>query len=479
MRSRTVREGSVGLLILLGLAVASGLFLWLRGFSPGRRSYQTTIRFPSAEGMQIGAPVRYRGVTAGKISDIRVSANYAEIDVQITPATTVIPKNVTIEARQSGLVGETFIDITPNTQLPESAVAGNPLSPNCNEELIVCNGSYLQGTSSVTLTELLGSMIRFTNLFSSPEFFGELRTLTRNFSSAASGVDTLSGEVTTLSKSVRSELGTLSNSAERSAESIGAAANQIGLTASELQTLLVTNRTSLVGTLDNLNQTVIGVRTIVNSLSPVIEEGEFLANLENLSLNASEASANLRNLSEAVGTSENILLLQQTLDSARATFQNAQKITADLDELTGDPNFRQNILQLVNGLSGLVSSAEQLQQQTQLAETLTPVELALDGSESSPEAIVNKTNPVPTEELAEEPAPSESTADKSVEAPEQLPSASQPQALPRAATENSSVRTESDRTGSSNQDLLLPNNGLQEFIRQNSETQQNSQDQPR
>lgn len=460
MRSRTVREGSVGLLILLGLAVASGLFLWLRGFSPGRRSYQTTIRFPSAEGMQVGAPVRYRGVTAGKISDIRVSANYAEVDVKISPATTVIPKNVTIEAKQSGLVGETFIDITPNTQLPEAAIAGNPLSSDCNEEIIVCNGSYLQGTSSVTLTELLGSMIRFTNLFSSPEFFGELRTLTRNFASAASGVDTLSGEVTTLSKSVRSELGTLSSSAESSAESIGAAATQIGLTAGELQTLIAVNRSSLVGTLDNLNQTVLGVRTIVNSLAPVIEEGEFLANLENLSLNASEASANLRNLSEVVGTSENILLLQQTLDSARATFQNAQKITADLDELTGDPNFRQNILRLVNGLSGLVSSAEQLQEQTQLAETLSPVELALDATESLPEATANKTNQaLPSNES---PKPAESTAARNAEAPVDFPNLTpQPQASPRPLA----------RTGSA-QDLLLPNNGLRELLRE-----QNSQEQ--
>lgn len=450
MRSRTIREGSVGLLILLGLAVMSGLFLWLRGFSPGRRSYQTTIRFPSAEGMQIGAPVRYRGVTAGKISDIRVSANYAEVDVQISPATTIIPKNVTIEAQQSGLVGETFINITPNTQLPESAVAGNPLASDCNDELIVCDGSYLQGTSSVTLTQLLGSMIQFTNLFSSPEFFAELRTLTRNFASAASGVDSLSGEVTTLSKSVRSELGTLSNSAEASAESIGEAANQIGLTAVELQTLIAVNRTSLVGTLDNLNQTVTGVKTIVNSLSPVIEEGEFLANLENLSLNASEASANLRNLSEVVGTSENILLLQQTLDSARATFQNAQKITADLDELTGDPNFRQNILRLVNGLSGLVSSAEQLQEQTQLAQTLTPVELALDRAEAV-DTNTNKTRQTMHGEPANKSTESATEQPASEATPDDLPAQPQlpyPLAVPGSA-----------------QDLLLPNHGLRELTR--------------
>jgi len=66
------------------------------------------------------------------------------------------------------------------------------------------------------------------------------------------------------------------------------------------------------------------------------------------------------------------LVLQQTLDSARVTFANAQKITSDLDELTGDPEFRQNVREIVDGLSGLVSSTQQLEQQVQVAENLDP-----------------------------------------------------------------------------------------------------------
>jgi phospholipid/cholesterol/gamma-HCH transport system substrate-binding protein len=384
MRTRTVREGSIGLLILLGLAVFGGIFLWLRGLSPGRRSYEVTIRFPNAEGMQVGAPVLYRGVAAGKISAIRVNANYAEVDARISPATVIMPKDVTIEAQQSGLVGQTYIDIVPNKTLPESALTSNPLAADCNRELIVCNGSQLQGAPGATLTALLGSMIQFTNLFSSPEFFGNLQTLTKNFASAAKGVDTLSGEVTILSKSVRGEVGTLSNSAQRSANSVGIAAEQLGvtakqfgLTADQVTALITSNRSTLVSTLDNLNQTVLSVQTIAKSLEPAFAQGDFTANLQTLSANAAAASTSLRNLSEAVGTPDNLLLLQQTLDSARATFQNAQKITSDLDELTGDPSFRQNVRRLVNGLGRLVSSTQELQQQTQIARMLSPASTAL------------------------------------------------------------------------------------------------------
>ena len=59
------------------------------------------------------------------------------------------------------------------------------------------------------------------------------------------------------------------------------------------------------------------------------------------------------------------------------TFQNAQKITSDLDELTGDPSFRDSIRQLIEGLSGLVSSTQQVEQQVQVANTLDSMTVAV------------------------------------------------------------------------------------------------------
>jgi phospholipid/cholesterol/gamma-HCH transport system substrate-binding protein len=97
-------------------------------------------------------------------------------------------------------------------------------------------------------------------------------------------------------------------------------------------------------------------------------------NLENLSANAAQASANLRDATQALNTPSNLLVLQQTLDSARVTFENTQKITSDLDDITGDPALREKIKQLINGLSGLVSSTQQMQQQVQVATTLDAIQ---------------------------------------------------------------------------------------------------------
>jgi phospholipid/cholesterol/gamma-HCH transport system substrate-binding protein len=383
MRSRTIREGSVGLLVLLGLGIFGGIVLWLRGFNPSNRSYQVTLEFSEdrgladVSGIQTGATVRYRGIPVGRVLEARTTANAVEVDVEIAPATLVMPRNVTIEASQSGLIGETSIDIIPQSEVPAALLSANPLAADCDNSQIVCNGSRLEGQIGVSFRRLIDTTVQFAELFSNPQFFDEVRSLTRNSSKAAAGVTTLTSEVTTLTKSVRQELGNISAAAASSAGSVGQAAEQIGLTAAQVNGLVADNRSSLVSTLDNINQTSVQLQSVVGQLAPVIEEGNLVENLQTLSANAAEASDNIRNLTDTVGSTENVVLLQQTLDSARATFQNAQKITADLDELTGDPTFRDNLKNLVNNLSGLVSSTQQLQQQTQLAQELETVENAM------------------------------------------------------------------------------------------------------
>lgn len=427
MRSRTIREGSVGFLILLGLGLFGGLALWLRGVQLGTRSYKAVVEFASAQGLQMGTPVRYRGVSVGKVTGIKPGANGVDVTLEISPPDLVIPRDVVIEANKSGLIGEGSIDMMPRSLLSQSAVAANPLDPNC-PDVIICNNSRLQGQAGVTVDELIRSTVRFSNLYSDPELFANIKSIAQNTSLAAQGAAQLTRDLSSLSQSMKVEVGNLSQSvrgqlgdltqsvkgelgslnqsvqtelggvatdirkvsatadtstkavtqaAIASANSVSQAANQISLTASQLNALIVTNRSTLVATLNNINQTSEELRVAVNGLSPVldrVQQGQLINNLEVLAANAAQASANLRDLSSAVNNPTNLLVLQQTLDSARATFQNVQKITSDLDELTGDPAFRNNIRKLVNSLGGLLGSTQQLQQTTAVAQNLEALE---------------------------------------------------------------------------------------------------------
>lgn len=458
MRSRTVREGSVGFLILVGIGLFGGLVLWLRGVQIGNRSYKFIVEFSSAQGMQIGTPVRYRGVSVGKVTALKPSPNGVDVLLEISPGNLVMPRDVAIEANKSGLIGEASIDITPNSILAESLITANPLSADCPAE-IICKDSRLKGQTGVSLDELIRSTVRLTNLYTDPALFNNIKSISENTANTAKGaakltqdlssltqsakgeIKTLSqsvkGDVNNLSQSVKGELGSLNQSmkgeisslnqsvkgeisgvaadvskvaktadsstkavsaaAINSANSVTKAANQITLTANELNSLVTTNRSTLVSTLNNLNQASQEMRITVSSLSPTINrinQGQLLNNLEVLSANAAQAAANLRDLSGNVNNPATFLLLQQTLDSARAALQNVHKITADVDEITGDPAFRNNIRKLLNGLGGLFSSTEQLQQQVKVAQTLAPLSSQLNTNfNSSATAVVPSTKP--------------------------------------------------------------------------------------
>ncbi len=68
----------VGTLMLAGVALAIGFLLFLAGNSIGNRPviYETYIR-ESVQGLDVGAPVKYRGVSLGRVTEISlVSATY-------------------------------------------------------------------------------------------------------------------------------------------------------------------------------------------------------------------------------------------------------------------------------------------------------------------------------------------------------------------------------------------------------------------
>ena len=397
---RTLREGSVGLLILLGLGAFVMIVLWLNRFTAGGNSYKFLVEFANAGGMQRGAPVRYRGVKVGNISRVQAGSNAVEVEIEISPADLVIASDVVIEANQSGLISESIIDITPKTSLPIGAIA-KPLDNDCDESLIICNGSRLSGQIGISIDELIRSSTNLATTYNDPQFYQNLNRLLESSTAAATGVASLTQDFQGLTKSFQQQLGTFSataNSVQQSTNKLTASAtktvDQLGATASEfsstanqanrllsnLDELVTTNRSSLVGALNNITETSNQLRVTVSSLSPAFDrltQGELLNNLETLSANAAQASANLRDASQTLNDPQNLVLMQQTLDSARVTFENTQKITSDLDELTGDPAFRQNLLQLVNGLSGLVSSTEQMQQDVKVAATLDSLKIAV------------------------------------------------------------------------------------------------------
>lgn len=371
MRSRAIREGSVGLLILLAVGLFGGLVLWLRGLAPGGRSYRAIVLFDNTLGMQQGAVVRYRGVPVGRVLTIQPAANEVEVTIEITQTDLRIPKEAQVVANQSGLIGETTIDITPLRSLTEQDLAFDPTATDCNSVVIICHGDRLPGLVGASYESLIRSAEGLANTFADPELIADLKVTLKNATVLTENATLLTTELIGLSQQLRTDLGPLMVSANRATDNIGNAAAQFEITGTEVNSLILNNRSTLVSTLGQLNRSSAQLETIMATLTPAVQDSQFLANLDILSADAAAAIADLRAITGTVNSPENLLLLQQTLESARSVFQSAQKVLADVDELTGDPIIRRNIRDLINGLSNLVSLTHQLEQDSQLAQALT------------------------------------------------------------------------------------------------------------
>lgn len=394
MRSRLQREGSAGLLILAGLVLFTGLILWIRGFNFGKRTFQFTAVFANTVGLQEGATVRYRGVNVGKVTAVKPGTNGVDVSIEIGSPDLQIPKDVIIETNQSGLIGETYLNILPTKSIPLDQATATPLDQDCNSVLIICHKDRVQGQIGVSFDDVLRNTNTLAQTYTDPRFVQNLNAATRNTAVAAGEFTRLSRNLSQLAVTANQQISgfssvtnNLNRATNQTAARFGNTADQYSATAQELSQLVrnlnglvVTNRGGLVATLNNFSVASQDLRTTIAGINPTLNRFASPALMRNLeilsanaaqaSANAAQASANFRDVSNNLNNPESILALQRTLDSARVTFENAQKITSDLDELTGDPAFRERIRQLVNGLSGLVSSTEDLQNQVKVANSL-------------------------------------------------------------------------------------------------------------
>lgn len=372
MRARAIREGSVGLLILMAVGLFAGLVLWLRGLNPGSRSYRATIVFDNTLGMQEGTNVRYRGVPVGRVLSIAPTANAVDVAVEIGRSDLRIPRDASIFVNQSGLIGDTTIDITPQRLLSDQELAVDPTGEGCPGQTIICDGDRLDGQVGASYESLIRSAEGLANTFADPELVADLKVTLDNATTLTESASLLTTELIVLSRQLQTDLGPLMASANRATDNLGSAAAQFEITGTEVNRLVVTNRGTLVNTLTNIDRSAAEIQAITTTLSPALQQSEFIANLDRLSADAADAAADIRSITGTFNNAENLVMLQQTLDSARTVFQSAHKVLADVDELTGDPALRRNIRDLINGLSGLVSLTDQLEQASQVAGSLTP-----------------------------------------------------------------------------------------------------------
>ncbi|MFS8913105.1 MlaD family protein [Synechococcus sp. B60.2] len=366
MRSRAIREGAVGLLILAGVLGFAGLFLWIYNLRFGSRGFQFTVTYPNVSGLAEGSSVRLRGVGVGRVERILPQAARVEVQVAIDQPL-AIPRDALFVTTQTGLVGETVMDILPRRDAP---AAGSPLAADCDRSQIICDGDRVEGTPGVDFGQLLVQVDRLVTRINNDEFFATLNATLEGITRVANSVADLSETVKEQVAALRTEdldLSQFTSAATAIQDAAGAVrgtARSFQAAADQFTLLVEQNRTSLRAALENIQQVSADLQAMSSAVRPLLTDPQLQADVRQIlaevraaAENVSQATEDLRQLAANLNDPGTLATLRQTLDSARITFQNAQKITADIDELTGDPQFRRGLRELVLGLSNLVSSA--------------------------------------------------------------------------------------------------------------------------
>jgi phospholipid/cholesterol/gamma-HCH transport system substrate-binding protein len=119
---------AVGIFVSLSLMALVGFLIWLAGFhSTGHYDRYTVYFTDPVSGLNVDAPVNYKGVEVGKILAMRLSADRSDlikVDIEVKDSTPVRAETLA-KVELSGITGQSSIelatettDTTPPRQIP-------------------------------------------------------------------------------------------------------------------------------------------------------------------------------------------------------------------------------------------------------------------------------------------------------------------------------------------------------------------------
>lgn len=161
-RAQKIRLGVFMILALLLFLGAVGTLAGIKLFNPRDRYY---VRFKeSVSGLEMGSPVKMKGVRVGQVDKIRVSADVESVEVTLAldPYT---PITVHTQAVMTaiGITGLQFVELTGGT------ARSKRIPPNTDKSLITPGSSTLQTLTgkaesiAIKMEAVLNNLLKFTD----------------------------------------------------------------------------------------------------------------------------------------------------------------------------------------------------------------------------------------------------------------------------------------------------------------------------
>jgi phospholipid/cholesterol/gamma-HCH transport system substrate-binding protein len=182
---RSVREAMVGFTLIGAVAGAGLLWLWLRGVSVASRTWHFQVSFADAAGLSERSPVTYRGVLVGSVNKLSTTSEAVVAELEIKDSDLQLPLPLVAQIQEASLLGGDAVValITPSRSLP--AGTPGPTAPNCNGNLMVCDGVMLSGVNAASISSLTATVQKLLDQVEREKLIPDLVKTTRSFDRTA------------------------------------------------------------------------------------------------------------------------------------------------------------------------------------------------------------------------------------------------------------------------------------------------------
>ncbi len=322
--SQITTEAKVGIFVVIGIAILTYMTFSIGNYRFGKeKGYTLKVKFKSMAGVDLKSPVKIAGVEIGKVEDIKLADNMAELTLRIIDGIT-IPEDSGAVVRGTGLMGEKHIEIVPGSPKAKKLTAGGEIvqtsSPPDMDQLFTQLSDVISDIKGVTST--------LNKVFSGEEGKESLRAIVENIRDVSANLNNaLSGN----------RLGRMIENFEAFSQDMKEISGQ--------------NREAISQTVANLEE----FSKILKDRTPDISESLKVA-ADNLSDIIKENRGNLKDTVENIKVASN--KLQDTLDSITKVSKKIESGEGTIGRLISEDVTYEKLNSTLTGLDNYFSKVQ-------------------------------------------------------------------------------------------------------------------------
>jgi len=288
-------EAKVGAMAIAGLMALALIFFTLNGLQFHQEGYRLKVSFGQVDGLKVGAAVRVAGVGVGKVEDLTLTKE-GVVAVLRLGKEILIPQGSRFSIRTTGLMGDKFVEITPNHQVKGYLAAGKTVegdNPIVLQDMI--------GQAGTTLAEVKKLMLAFNEIVGKEEVKKSVQDSFVNFAHLTENINQLALLLNQMALDNQGDLRAIVSNLRQMSENIQVASGEV----------------------KNLSQGVEANGTTAEKIATI------LGNLEYSSKRAAQIADDIQSLT---GDQELKKDLKVTINEARDTVEKTNEILSRLKE---------------------------------------------------------------------------------------------------------------------------------------------------